>query len=101
MRKSLVILFAAGALGAATLAPVAPAHADSAGPAIAAGFGGLALGTILGASLAQPRPVYAAPRPVYVAAPPPPPPPHCWWQRRPLYDEWGNVAGFRPRRVCE
>lgn len=100
MRKSLVTLFAASAFGAATFAPVAPAQADSAGPAIAAGFGGLALGTILGATMAQPQPVYAAPRPVYVEAPPPPPP-HCWMERRPLYDEWGNVAGFRPRRVCE
>ena len=97
MRKTLVALFAAGAFGAATFAPLAPARADSAGPAIAAGFGGLALGTILGATIAQPQPVYAAPRPVYVEAPPP----HCWVERRPVFDEWGNPIGSRPRRFCE
>ncbi len=97
MRQTLITSLAACAIGAATLAPTTPARADSAGPAIAAGFGGLALGTILGATIAQPQPVYAAPRPIYVEAPPP----HCWVQRRPVFDEYGEVIGSRPRRVCE
>lgn len=97
MRKTLVTLLAVSVLCAGFAAPV---RANSAGPAIAAGFGGLALGTILGATIAQPQPVYAAPHPVYVEAPPPPPP-HCWWQRRPVFDEWGNVVGTRPRHVCD
>lgn len=97
MRMILKAVPAALVLGALALTPPAPARADSAGPAIAAGFGGLALGTILGATIAQPQPVYAAPRPVYVEAPPP----HCWVERRPVFDEYGEVIGSRPRRFCE
>jgi hypothetical protein len=97
MRRVFATLSAALALGAAALAPVAPAHADSAGPAIAAGIGGFALGAITGGALASSAPpvVYAAP-PVYVA-----PPPVCWVEPRPVFDEYGVVIGSRPRRVCE
>lgn len=98
MRRTIATLLAALALGAAALALVAPARADSAGPAIAAGIGGFALGAIAGGALAQPAPpvVYAAP-PVYVA----PPPPVCWVERRPVFDEFGVVVGSQPRRICE
>ncbi len=93
MKKTLATIFAASAIGAMTL-PAAPALADSAGPAIAAGIGGFALGAIAGGALAQqPAP------PVYYA--PPPPPPHCWVERRPVFDEYGEVIGSRPRRICE
>lgn len=89
-------LSAALVVAALSLAPTAPARAD-AGPAIAAGIGGFALGAIAGGALAQPRPpvVYEA-APVYVA-----PPPHCWVERRPVFDEYGDVIGSRPRRFCE
>ena len=97
MRKTIATLSAALALGAAALAPVAPARADSAGPAIAAGIGGFALGAITGGALANSAPpVVYAPAPVYVA-----PPPVCWVERRPVFDEYGEVIGSRPRRVCE
>ncbi|NUJ78493.1 hypothetical protein HUN39_00300 [Methylocystis sp. FS] len=97
MRKTIATLSAALALGAAALAPTAPARADSAGPAIAAGIGGFALGAITGGALAgSAPPVVYAPAPVYVA-----PPPVCWVERRPVFDEYGEVIGSRPRRVCE
>lgn len=97
MRKTIATLSAALALGAAALAPVAPARADSAGPAIAAGIGGFALGAITGGALANSAPpVVYAPAPVYLA-----PPPVCWVERRPVFDEYGEVIGSRPRRVCE
>ena len=91
-------LAAAAVAGGLTLAPTAPAQADSAGPAIAAGIGGFALGAIAGGALAQPGPppvYYGAPQPVYVEAP------RCWRERRPVFDEYGEVIGYRPRRVCE
>ncbi len=95
MRKFIATILAASAIGAFTL-PAAPALADSAGPAIAAGIGGFALGAIAGGALAQ-----SAPPPVVYAAPPPPPPVHCWMERRPVFDEYGEVIGSRPRRICE
>lgn len=91
MRKTLATILAVSAIGAITLS-AAPARADSAGPAIAAGIGGFALGAIAGGALAQP-----APPVVYVE----PPPPRCWTERRPVFDEYGEVIGSRPRRVCE
>lgn len=94
MRTSIATILAVSAIGAVTLA-AAPARADSAGPAIAAGIGGFALGAIAGGALAQSAP----PPPVYYA--PPPPPPRCWTERRPVFDEYGEVIGSRPRRVCE
>jgi len=99
MRTPLAALSAALVIGASTLTPVAPAHADSAGPAIAAGIGGFALGAIAGGALAQPRPPVVYSEPVYVA--PPPPPPRCWTEQRPIFDEYGEQIGFRPRRICE
>lgn len=97
MRRTIATLSAALALGAASLAPIAPARADSAGPAIAAGIGGFALGAITGGALANSGPpVVYAPAPVYVA-----PPPVCWVERRPVFDEYGEVIGSRPRRICE
>jgi hypothetical protein len=94
MRHTLAAILAASAIGAVSLA-AAPARADSAGPAIAAGIGGFALGAIAGGALAQPAP----PPVVYYDAPPPPP--RCWMERRPVFDEYGEVIGSRPRRVCE
>ncbi len=89
-------LSAAVIIGALAVTQTAPARADSAGPAIAAGIGGFALGAIAGGALAGPPAVVYAPPPVYVA-----PPPVCWTERRPVFDEYGEVIGSRPRRVCE
>lgn len=94
MRKTTAAILAVSAIGALTLA-AAPARADSAGAAVAAGIGGFALGAIAGGALAQPAP----PPPVYYA--PPPPPPRCWVERRPVFDEYGVEIGSRPRRICE
>ncbi|WP_330084055.1 hypothetical protein [Methylocystis iwaonis] len=94
MRKTTAAILAVSAIGALTLA-TAPARADSAGAAVAAGIGGFALGAIAGGALAQPAP----PPPVYYA--PPPPPPRCWVERRPVFDEYGVEIGSRPRRICE
>lgn len=94
MRKTVATILAVSAIGALTFT-AAPARADSAGPAIAAGIGGFALGAIAGGALAQPAP----PPVVYVE--PPPPPPRCWVERRPVFDEYGEVIGSRPRRICE
>ena len=49
----------------------------------------------------------ARPAPAYAAPPPPPvvvyeePEPICHRERRPLFDEYGRVAGYRMVRVCE
>jgi hypothetical protein len=101
MKKTLATLLAATAMGAAALTGAAPAKADSTGAAIASGFGGLALGTVLGGALARPAPVYGAP-PVYVERRRYAPVyERCWRERRPVFDEYGDVIGYRPKRVCE
>ena len=95
MRKIFATILAVAAIGACALPAATPARADSAGAAVAAGIGGFALGAIAGGALVQPAP----PPVVYVE--PPPPPPHCWVERRPVFDEYGEVIGSRPRRFCE
>jgi hypothetical protein len=103
-------LAAAVVAGGLTLAPIAPARADSAGAAVAAGIGGFALGALAGGALAQPGPppvYYGAPgygpTPAYVGRPRRYQPvyEHCWRERRPVFDEYGEVIGYRPQRVCE
>jgi hypothetical protein len=55
------------------------------GAPVAAGvIGGLALGTLAGAAYAY--------GPYYYGG--------CSWQNRPVYDSWGNFAGFAPVEVC-
>jgi hypothetical protein len=93
MRKEIAAILAAFVVAASPVA-AGSARADSAGPAIAAGIGGFALGAIAGGALAQ-----SAPPVVYAA--PPPPPIRCWVERRPVFDEYGEVIGTHPRRVCE
>jgi hypothetical protein len=64
---------------------------------VAAGLlGGLAVGTIVGSAVAQPRYYYYyyyAPAPVYV------PGPHCWLERERVWDGYGYV--IQRVRVCE
>lgn len=85
------------AIGAAPLAAATPAAAGDPGAAIAAGIGGFALGAIAGSAVAAPPPPAYYPDPVYAA----PPPRHCWRERRPIFDEYGDVIGYRPTRVCD
>jgi hypothetical protein len=97
MKKTYATAIAALAIGASALLPVTPASADSAGAAVAAGIGGFALGAIAGGA-ARPAPYYG---PVYAAPVYDAPPVHCWRERRPLFDEYGEVVGYRPQRVCQ
>ena len=97
MKNILAAALAVVALGVASVTPAAPARANSAGAAVAAGIGGLAVGAMLGGAMARPAPpvYYGAPAPVYVEEP------RCWRERSPVFDEYGEVIGYRPQRVCE
>lgn len=67
-------------------------------------FGGLAAGAIVGGAIAgagrgyAPRPYYE-PAPVYVA--PRYYESECYVVKRPVYDSWGDFAGYRRVRECE
>lgn len=86
-----------GALGAG------PAEARHGGEIAAGVIGGLALGAIAGSAAANANgyngynggyaPAYAAPQPYYGGG--------CYYQRRPVYDEDGELVGHRRVRVCE
>src|SRR5262245_36576324 len=91
-------LLAVGLTATAMITAPAPSRAENG--QIAAGIiGGLAVGTILGAGIAQPR--YEAPAPVYVA-PPPPPPPTCYWtQSEPVWDNFQGVWVRQQVQVCD
>ena len=68
--------------------------ANAGGGDVAAGLlGGLAVGTIVGSAVAQPRYYYYAPAPVYVPAP------RCWLERERVWDGYGYV--IQRVRVCE
>jgi hypothetical protein len=55
------------------------------GGAVAAGVaGGVALGALAGAAVSY--------GPYYYGS--------CAWQNRPVYDSWGNFAGYAPVHVC-
>src|SRR5713226_10311695 len=82
------------------IATPSPSRADN-GQVAAGIIGGLAVGTLFGAAIAQPRyygppPPYVAPAPVYMA------PPSCYWTYgRPVWDGWRGVW-VRPRiQVCD
>ena len=69
--KNTIVAFAAAVTLAAALPSSAQAHCSGCG--VAAGVvGGLAAGAIVGSAIANSRPVYVGPAPVYVAPPPPP-----------------------------
>src|SRR5205085_9819434 len=99
MTRGLIVLVTAAAIGAAILP--APAQAGGNGGAVAAGIiGGLAVGGMLGAAAAQPRPYYGPP-PAYVVDEPAYAP-RCYMARgEPVWDGYRG-AWVRPRvRVCE
>jgi hypothetical protein len=101
MKRGLIAVVTASTVGAALLS--APAQAGN-GDVAAGVIGGLAVGTILGAAAAQPRPYYHAPGPVYMAPAPVygPPPPQCYWTRgEPVWDPY-RAIWVRPRiQVCD
>jgi hypothetical protein len=68
----------------------------------AALFGGLAAGALIGGALVgATRPAYAEPAPPPVVVYEEPPPVVCHRERRPLFDEFGDVAGYRTVKVCQ
>jgi hypothetical protein len=112
MRKSLIGLAAASAVGLATLAGPGTANANCYGCAVGAGIiGGVAAGAIIGSAIANsppppPPPGYYPPPPPPDAAyyPPPPPPgpgyaqlaPGCYWGQRKV---WIEGYGYQRRTV--
>ena len=85
---------AVGVTATAMIAIPGTSRADN-GQVAAGIIGGLAVGTLFGAAIAQPR--YYAPEPVYVV-----PPLTCYWTRgRPIWDDYRGVW-VRPRiQVCD
>lgn len=116
MKKTFLAIAAVGTIAVLAAATIGNAEAQRryrgpSGGAVAAGvIGGLAVGAIVGSAIANSRPAYAypayAPAPGYVAydgyyARGPVGCPGGFWARRPLRDQWGNVAGYsRPRFIC-
>src|SRR3954469_4593352 len=95
------LLVAVGVAASASIASPVPSRADN-GQVAAGIIGGLAVGTLFGAAVAQPRyyappPAYVVPEPVYIA----PPPPCYWTYGRPVWDGWRG-SWVRPRvQVCD
>ena len=92
MRKILVGLLITGSL----CLTCTPRSAVAGSGEVAAGaVGGLAVGTLFGAAIARPAPVYVAPAPVYVE-------PTCYWTRgSPVWDGYRGIW-YRPRiQVCD
>jgi len=97
MRRALSVVAISLLMGAAN-----PSTARADNGRVAAGLiGGLAVGTMLGAAAAAPRPYYA-PAPVYVEPVPVYEAPACYWTRgAPVWDGWRGVW-YRPRvQVCD
>jgi hypothetical protein len=103
-KKALLTSVTVLALGSALAVSATPASARDAGPVIAGALGGFAAGAILGSTLGHhgnygggyyssgyyPSEDYA---PVYTRS--------CYPERRPIYDSWGDFAGYRHVRVCD
>ena len=109
MRKSIIGLAAATAVGLATLAGPSTANAGCYGCAVGAGIlGGVAAGAIIGSAIANsppPPPAYYPPPPAAYYPPPPPPDygpgyaelaPGCYWGKRKV---WIEGVGYRWRTV--
>jgi hypothetical protein len=107
MKKTLTALAAAATI-AVTLAAPTDAFAQRRGAAIGLGIlGGIAAGAIVGSAIANSYgPAYVV-QPGYVAYPGyyaagPVGCPGGYWARVPMYDQFGNVVGWRgrPRFFC-
>jgi hypothetical protein len=109
MKKTLTAVCAAAAIAAASASVPTTAEARCVGCVVGAGIAGFAAGAIVGSAIAN-----SAPGPAYVVAPPAGyvayptyyaalPGPNCFWTRRPVYDVYGNVVGWRgrPIAVCQ
>jgi hypothetical protein len=86
-----VVVLAASTLGVTIASTSTPASAQGGfGWGLGAGLlGGFAIGAL------ATRPYYPPP---YAYGPYPPP--GCYVQQRPVYDPYGNFAGYRPVRIC-
>jgi hypothetical protein len=93
MKKTILAIATCAVLVVATLAPTT-ADARWRGSGAAGVFGGIVLGTILGASIAS-HPGY------YRYEYDRPPPPGCYWARRAWRDQYGRVHYGRPRYFCD
>ena len=92
MRKTVFALLAAATVAVGSL--VTAPQAEARGGAVAAGvLGGLLGGAIIGGAIANSRPAYAEPAPVYVDEPP------CRMVREKFWDGYG--WRFRRVRVCD
>jgi hypothetical protein len=96
MRRISALVVAAGMAVSALIADTAQSRADN-GQVTAGILGGLAVGTLFGAAVAQPR--YYQPAPVYVV---PEPAVTCYWTRgEPVWDGYRGVW-VQPRvQVCD
>ena len=94
--KALAVGAALLTLSGAVATSSTPAQARDGG-AIAAGvLGGLAVGAIAGSAASNSNGYYRggyAPAPAYDGG--------CYFERRPVYDDYGEVIGHRRVRVCE
>ncbi len=111
MRKSIIGLAAATAVGLATLAGPSTANAGCYGCAVGAGvLGGVVAGAIVGSAIANspPPPGYYPPPPAAYYPPPPPAygpgyaqlAPGCYWGKRKV---WIEGVGYRWRtmQICQ
>lgn len=107
-KKAVLAIVTALSLGSALTISAPPASARDAGPVIAGALGGFAAGAIIGNAMGHggsypaysrgyyeggyyPGHEYYAP--VYART--------CYLERRPIYDSWGDFAGYRRIRVCD
>jgi hypothetical protein len=106
MKKTLIAVCAVASLAAASASVPTPAEARCVGCVVGAGVAGFAAGAIVGSAIAN-----ANAAPAYVVAPPAGyvaypayyaalPGPNCFWTRRPVYDVYGNVVGWRGRPIA-
>ncbi len=94
LKKSLTVGLTALTLAGGVVETTTPAAAwyrgGWGGPVAAGVIGGLAAGAIIGSAV---RPAYGyGPGPYYGAG--------CYRVRRPVYDAYGNFAGYRFAPVC-